>query len=259
MAGRPAGAGLRVRDLRQPPVTSVELWTLLQKDFEETRQRLDGQQQALTGASADAAKQAAQLRGLEHSARKWAKKFLHKVKTAAAVAERTAGLPIGAVTASPSAHGGSTQRGQAAAPLAGTQASVDTLARLQAARAVAVPSSPSEPPSSSPAQRGNTMMDSLASEEPRHMDDLRETAESMRAAGGGGGALYGRATNGRNGSAPSDVGNPDAFGTFDTRASDDMRTFGDLGASSGLSGRRKGRTILNRLFSHGHKRATNER
>jgi hypothetical protein len=65
----------------------------MQDDYEATISHMDGQHQALLrNRSSTAVEQAEQLRSLENKARKWAKKFLYKVKAAAAKAESAAGI-----------------------------------------------------------------------------------------------------------------------------------------------------------------------
>lgn len=75
-----------------PPAATVRTRTAsVQSDYESNVSYMDAQHQALarrTGASP--AEQAEQLRSLENKARKWAKKFLYKVKAAAAKAEAQA-------------------------------------------------------------------------------------------------------------------------------------------------------------------------
>jgi hypothetical protein len=217
----------------------------VQREFDETRQKLDGQHQSYTSGSQDPAKQAAQLRSLEHGARKWAKKFLHKVKAAAAAAEHSAGLPTAPSHSAPP----TASRQPAPSSSFASRGTTDVPSRLPTRTSL-----PSSPPDLYPCTQAHRIeiMDSIASEEPRQMEELRATAESMRA----GSSLPhpNGVYNGRNGSlamreTPSL--DPDVFGTLDTRASEDMRTFGDLGASGSLPGKhKKGRTIFNRLFSH---------
>lgn len=68
----------------------------MQSDYDNSISYMDGQHQALVRRSGGApAEQAEQLRSLENKARKWAKKFLHKVKQAAAKAEAAAGIKAG--------------------------------------------------------------------------------------------------------------------------------------------------------------------
>jgi hypothetical protein len=78
--------------------TFATLSGLLQSDYDTNVGYMDGQHQAvIRRAGASPAEQAEQLRSLENKARKWAKKFLHKVKQAAARAETQAGevVPVG--------------------------------------------------------------------------------------------------------------------------------------------------------------------
>ena len=65
----------------------------MQKDLDGTCAGMEGQQQDILNSKQPFAAQAEQLRTLEDRARKWAKKYLHKIKAAASKAEAAAGIP----------------------------------------------------------------------------------------------------------------------------------------------------------------------
>lgn len=70
--------------------------SLSQDDLDSTSKTMESQQSSITRSRMSAAEQAEQLRALEDRARKWAKRYLHKIKAAAARAEQAAGIQTSA-------------------------------------------------------------------------------------------------------------------------------------------------------------------
>lgn len=68
----------------------------MQDDLDNTTKTMESQQSSITRSRASAADQAEQLRALEDRARKWAKRYLHKIKAAASRAEQAAGIQTSA-------------------------------------------------------------------------------------------------------------------------------------------------------------------
>ena len=118
----------------------------VQKDLDGTSTGMEGQQQDILNSKQPFAAQAEQLRTLEDRARKWAKKYLHKIKAAASKAEAAAGIPSPAPA---SGAGGSP---------AGSQTGVQRPAKAQSESAYAasaqLPSSERTP--TKPARNGES-------------------------------------------------------------------------------------------------------
>ena len=118
----------------------------VQADYEGQIGHLDAQRQTLDRRSGvSAAQQAEQLRVLEDQARKWAKKFLYKVKQAAAKAEKEAGIAAPESTLS----GSLPHVLRDAAASRNGRGTLDTIDSLPSPHPSGR-SGPSEPPASSP-------------------------------------------------------------------------------------------------------------
>ena len=114
----------------------------MQSDYEGQVGHLDGQRQSLERRSnISAVVQAEQLRALEDKARRWAKKFLYKVKQAAGKAEKEAGVASVEATLSGTLRDATQSRNGR-----GTLDTIDSLPSPHPSGR----SGPSEPPASSP-------------------------------------------------------------------------------------------------------------
>lgn len=107
----------------------------MQADYDHTVGHLESQRQTLMHRQgANAAEQAEQLRALENKARKWAKKFLYKVKMSASKAEQQAGILSAEANASPGQLHVSTQRDSIGRSALGRGGTLDTIESLPSPR-----------------------------------------------------------------------------------------------------------------------------